>query len=198
MKKLIFSLIVLTLSLNTFANEVATGFIKVSPGKVTGFPTAEKARVDASFAIIESVLNSEEFKNKVLNYKAGPDGFGYTSNRKMNNTQVYEFLMSGNELLGGSGTLGEMNFDLKRYWSSWFTRKVIGYTNPGKSNIIYGNGRKYSGMDAIDIASNVTHEWIHLMGFYHDSAADHDSVPYAVGYIVEDLARKFVKQGFLD
>ncbi len=179
------------------AAEVSTGFIKVTPGKVSGFSAKENANIKIAFEVIEAVVNSEEFKHEVLNYKAGPDGFGYTSNRSMNNTAVYEFLMNGQEVMAAN-TSGEMNFDLKRYKSSWFYRSVIGYVNIGKSNTIYANVRKYKNFDAISMASNITHEWIHLMGFYHDSAADHNSVPYAVGYMVEKLARKFVKQGFLD
>lgn len=180
------------------AVEVSTGFIKVVPGKITGFSAKENTNIKTAFEIMEAVVNSEEFKHEVLNYKAGPEGFGYTSNRSMSNSMVYEYLMNGQEVLGGSNTTGEMNFDLKRYKSSWFYRSVIGYTNIGKSNTIYANERKYKNFDATDMASNITHEWIHLMGFYHDSAADHDSVPYAVGYMVARLAGKFVKQGFLD
>ena len=178
--------------------EVTTGFIKVAPGSISGFTNKENINIKKAFEIIEVVINSNEFKNKVINYKAAPSEFGFTSNREMNNTQVYEFLMNGQEVLGGDNTLGEMNFDMKRYWSSWFTRKVIGYTNIGKSNTIFGNGRKYQNFDSVDMASNITHEWIHLMGFYHDSAADHNSVPYAVGYIIRDLSAQYLKQGFLD
>ena len=41
------------------------------------------------------------------------------------------------------------------------------------------------------VAGNLTHEWLHKMGFTHDSAATSTrpySVPYAVGYIVRQLA----------
>lgn len=198
MKNIFIALFFIFFYASAKASPVTTGFVKVVPGNISGFSANENANIKKSFEVIEAVINSEEFKNKVLNYKAGPDGFGYTSNRAMSNSKVYEFLMSGQEVLGGENTLGEMNFDMKRYWSSWFTRKVIGYTSIGKSNTIYANERRYKSFDSVDMASNITHEWIHLMGFYHDNAADHDSVPYAVGYMVEDLARKYLKQGFLD
>jgi hypothetical protein len=142
------------------------------------------------------VINSEEFKAKVINY-IGLDGKrAYSSNNGLTNEQIYSKLMEGNELLGGQSTLGEMNFDLERY-SKWWS-KVIGYTSPGVDNWIEVNGKFYANYQPDSIAGNLTHEWIHLNGFYHDSARDHDSVPYAVGYIMEALATKYLKQGFLE
>jgi hypothetical protein len=41
------------------------------------------------------------------------------------------------------------------------------------------------------VAGNLTHEWLHKLGFDHDVAstpARPYSVPYAVGYILRDLA----------
>lgn len=80
-----------------------------------------------------------------------------------------------------------------KFWS-----KVIGYTNPGKTNTMYVNGKFYKKFTAAEIARNVTHEWLHLCGFYHGSAADHDSVPYAVSYMMKDLIQKLERQSHLD
>lgn len=181
-----------------FADLVPTGFLKVVGGNLTGFPknSKEKVKVLDSYSIIEAVMNSNEFKEKVINFKSSTGTRSYTSNRGMSNEQVYEFLMQGKELVGGETTLGEMNFDVRRYYRGW--SKVIGYTNPGKTNTININGRFYSRYTLTQITSNMVHEWIHLKGFFHDSAKDHDSVPYAVGYIAEELAEKYLAQGFLD
>jgi hypothetical protein len=181
-----------------FAEKVPTGFLKVVGGNLTGFPknSKEKEKVLDSYSIIETVVNSNEFKERVINFKSSTGSRSYTSNRGMSNEQVYEFLMQGKELVGGENTLGEMNFDVRRYYRGW--SKVIGYTNPGKNNTININGRFYSRYTLTQITSNMVHEWIHLKGFLHDSARDHDSVPYAVGYIAEELAEKFVSQGYLD
>jgi hypothetical protein len=181
-----------------FADQVATQYIKVVGGKMTGFTktSKEKAKTLASYAIIEAVMNSETFKERVINFKNSQGQRSYTSNKGMTNEQIYEFLMSGKELIRGETTLGEMNFDVNRY-SRWWS-KVIGYTNPGKSNTIHVNGKFYSKYTLTQIASNITHEWIHLNGFYHDSARDHDSVPYAIGYIMESLAEQYVRDGYID
>ncbi len=179
------------------ADSVMTQHLKVVPGQIYGFKNypKEKARLLSAFDIIEAVINSESFKEQVINF-AGSTGNGYSSNRSLTNAQVYEFLMQGKELLNGANTLGEMNFNVERYYRRW--SKVIGYTSPGKHDWIAVNGKFYAGYDVAQMASNITHEWIHLNGFYHDSARDHDSVPYAVGYIMEDLAKKFMKNGYLD
>jgi len=181
-------------------SEVLNGnFLKVVPGQLKGFDSfpSEKERLQKAFLVIEAVVNSTEFKNRVIAFKgSGPKG-GYTSNQNLSNEQIYDFLMQGKELLDGETTLGEMNLDISRY-SPWYSSKVIGRTSPGKSKWIEVNGQHYRSMDVANMAANVTHEWIHLNGFLHDSAADHDSVPYTVGYIVGDLAKKFLAQGYLD
>jgi len=43
------------------------------------------------------------------------------------------------------------------------------------------------------VAGNLAHEWTHKIGFDHKSAAEHDSAPYAIGYIVDELAAKVLK-----
>jgi hypothetical protein len=181
-----------------FAEQVPTGFLKVVGGNLSGFPKSgvERQKVLDSFSIIEAVINSNEFKERVINFKSSDGKRSYSSNRGMSNEQVYEYLMRGQELVGGENNLGEMNFDVRRYYRGW--SKVIGYTSPGKSNTISVNGRFYSRYSITQISSNLVHEWIHLNGFLHDSAKDHDSVPYAIGYIAEELAEKYLSQGHLD
>lgn len=181
-------------------SEVVNGnFLKVVPGQIKGFDNypSEKERMQKAFHVIEAVINSVEFKNRVIAFKGSGAKGGYTSNQNLTNEQIYDFLMQGKELLDGETTLGEMNLDISRY-SPWYSSAVIGRTSPGKSKWIEVNGQHYRNMDVAGMASNLTHEWIHLNGFLHDSAADHDSVPYSVGYIVNDLAKKFLAQGYLD
>ena len=181
-----------------FADTVPTQFLQVLPGQIKGFTSyqSELAKMKQAFSDIETVVNSNEFKEKVINY-LGKDGKrSYLRNNGLTNEQVYEAIMAGKELIGGEQTPGEMNFDVTRYMKFW--SKVIGYTEPGKSNTMYVHGKFYKKFSPAEISGNITHEWLHLCGFYHGSAADHDSVPYAVGYIMRDLAKKLQKQGFLD
>lgn len=181
------------------SEERPSEFLKVVPGKILGFTKVpkEKERLLKSFEVIEAVMNSKEFKNKVIGFQGtGPTG-GFTLPKELTNEEVYAFLMQGRELIDGDTTLGEMNLDVSRY-KPWYKSAVIGRTYPGKSKKIEVNGQHYSKLDVANMASNITHEWIHLNGFSHSSASDHDSVPYAVGYIVRDLAQKYLDQGYLD
>lgn len=181
-----------------YADAVATQRIRVVGGKMTGFAknSREKQKILDSYAIIEAVFNSETFKERVINFKSSDGKRAYTSNRGMTNEQIYEFLMRAQELVGAPNSEFEMDFDVRRYSRFW--SKVIGYTNPGKNNLINVNSRFYSKFELHQVSSNIAHEWIHLMGFFHDSARDRDSVPYAVGYIVSDLAAQFIRDGYID
>jgi hypothetical protein len=175
---------------------VATGTLKVVPGRITNFRNQEELRrLNAAFEAIETVINSETFKQKVVNFVGSDGKRQYMASNNLTNEQVYEFLMQGRELINGARTLGEMNFDVNRYHRAW--SRVIGYTNPGRSNLISVNGRFYSWYGVAEMAGNITHEWIHLKGFYHASARDHDSVPYAVGYIMEDLVKQYLRDGHI-
>lgn len=181
-------------------NEYVSNYLKVTPGEISGFQKYpdQKRKILESFAIIEAVINSAEFKNRVISFKGkGPLG-GYTSNKKMTNEQIYEFLMQGRELIDGDKTPSEMNMDVKRWISNNPWSKVIARTFPGKSKWIEVNGKKYSWMNVASIAANLTHEWIHLMGFLHDGASDADSVPYKVGDIMGELSEKYLAQGYLN
>jgi hypothetical protein len=80
-----------------------------------------------------------------------------------------------------------MNFFLNLYNKPW--SKVIGYTN-GTINVININWKFFKGNTVADVAANLAHEWTHKIGFDHKSAKEHDSAPYAIGYIVGDLIRK--------
>jgi hypothetical protein len=44
-----------------------------------------------------------------------------------------------------------------------------------------------------EVAGNLAHEWTHKLGFGHESAAEHDSVPYGIGYIVREMGEKLSK-----
>jgi hypothetical protein len=147
------------------------------------YPEQEKNIHDALIAM-EEVINSEEFRERVLNYR---DGKGFTTT-KLTPAEVYATIMKGKEKLEGEMTEGEINFDVKR-WRFFYRYSVVAESDPGKTNTIRTSEWFYSRYDAAEIAGNLTHEWIHLLGFTHANANDHDSVPYAVGYIMRELAK---------
>lgn len=211
MKKWIFSLALL-ISLPAFAHEihdlsaptkklacspgdtidpdtVTSGQLSVKPMQITGFTGTSLDKLNKAFQVLEQVVNSNEFKDRVLNFKNGNCERQYASNKGLTNEQIYQIFMEGKETLQ-QNTPGEMNYFLKLYNRPW--SRVIGYTS-GNTNLININWKFFKKYEPAEVAGNLAHEWIHKIGFDHKSAKEHDSAPYAIGYIVEELASKVLK-----
>lgn len=156
------------------------------------FDDKDQAKVLKAKEILEVIMNSEEFKNRVLNFTYNGKK-EFHQNNGLTNEEIYNHLMTGEELLMPNST-GVMNFDLTLYTSKNPWSKVKGYTNPDSMRI-YINRKffKLSSWTPVDTAGNMAHEWVHKMGFGHDYRDNNDrpySVPYAIGYIVGEMARE--------
>ena len=148
--------------------------------QIDGFDADSQAKMDKAFEVLEEVVNSEEFKSRVLNFKNVQGLREFASNKGLTNEQIYAIFMEGRETLQPN-TPNEMNFYLSLYYKSW--SKVIGYTSPD-INTININWKFFRNYLPNEVAGNLAHEWTHKIGFDHKSAAEHDSAPYAIGYIV--------------
>jgi hypothetical protein len=168
---------------------VTTGHLSVKGMQITGFSGEGLTKIQTAFQVLELVVNSEEFKDRVINFKNDKCERQFASNKGLTNEQVYQIFMEGKETLQ-QNTPGEMNFYLKLY-NAWWS-KVIGYTS-GDTNLININYKFFKKFQPSDVAGNLAHEWTHKIGFDHKSAAEHDSAPYAIGYIVDELAAKVLK-----
>ncbi len=167
---------------------VETFFIKVKLMMIQGLNVTGQDKLSQSLAFLEMALNSEEFKARVLNFKNQKGEKKYSSNNGLTNEQIYQLLMDGREILQPN-TPGEMNLYIKLYNNP--LSKVIGYTT-SETNVINVNYKFFKNYSPQEVAANLTHEWIHKLGFDHQSAKEHDSVPYALGYIVKDLVKKML------
>ncbi len=167
---------------------IETKYLKVVPMSVVGFNKESSLKLHQAFNLLERVVNSQEFKERVINFKNTKGERMFASNNGLTNEQIYEKFMDGREILRPQ-TPGEMNFDLKMYNRFW--SKVIGYTSP-TTNVIHLNWKYFKNFGAHEVASNLAHEWTHKIGFDHRSAAEHDSAPYAIGYIVEEMAARLM------
>lgn len=165
---------------------VSYGYLVPRPMQIEGFSGESMDKLHKAFEVLETVVNSETFKEQVLNFKNKKGERKFASNNGFSNEQIFAMFMDGRELLQPN-TPNEMNFFLKLYNRSW--SKVIGWTN-GKINTININWKFFKTFSPDDVAGNLAHEWTHKIGFDHTSAAEHDSVPYAIGYIVRDLSIK--------
>ncbi len=172
-------------------DSVRTGHLTVVPMSVVGFDGDKGDKINAAMRILEEVVNSEEFKSRVINFVNTNGDREFASNKKLTNEEIYAQFMEGRETLQPN-TPNEMNYFLKLYNKPW--SRVIGYTD-ASINVININLKYFKTNTASDVAANLAHEWTHKIGFTHKSAAEHDSAPYAIGYIVGDIARARLSAG---
>lgn len=156
------------------------------------FP-AQLQRIEESLMVMEEVMNSDEFRLRVTSYK-GKSGNGYSST-KLTPEEVYQSIMKGRELSTVNDEDGEMNFSLKRWaFARIYKKSVVAESEARKNTEIRVSNWFYSWYNSSEIAGNITHEWIHLIGLSHENSTDVDSVPYAVGDIMRELAEKRMRQ----
>lgn len=150
------------------------------------FNAEQEDKVLAAADMIRKIVASEEFKNRILNYSYnGKKGFAYTD---MTNAQVYKALIEGSEKLN-PGTDNTMNLDLEVYTAQTI---VVGYTMPSIMKV-FMNSKYLNQNNPAEVTTNMMHEWLHKLGFKHPAektATRKYSVPYAIGYLVRELARK--------
>lgn len=184
MKKWIFSF-----ALSLFSLQAGAQYLHVKGMQVDGFDPESHAKMDLAFEVLEKVVNSVEFKERIINFKNTKGERAFASNNGLSNEKIYATFMEGRETLQPN-TPGEMNFYLRLYYKRW--SKVIGYTTPDV-NLININWKFFRHYKANEVAGNLAHEWTHKMGFDHKSAAEHDSAPYAIGYMVEEMGAKYLQ-----
>lgn len=144
----------------------------------------EKIRVAEE--LIKRVVATDEFRNRVI-------GFTYNSKRAfvdnggLTNEEIYQKILEGAETLNKIKD-NEMDIQIEMYYENTST---VGYTYANTSKI-YANTKFYNSYNSATITGNMTHEWLHKLGFTHAtyySASRDASVPYAIGYIMRDIAK---------
>ena len=154
----------------------------------SNFDRDQEDKVHKASEIIKKVIQSSEFRQKVLNYTyEGKRAF--VDNKGLTNEQIYQKLLDASEDLN-PGVDHKMDIELELY-SSW--SNTVGYTYPNVLKI-WMNTKYFSVYTTSEVAGNIFHEWIHKLGFDHDvnysERRDH-SVPYAVGYLIRDLGKQY-------
>jgi hypothetical protein len=152
------------------------------------FEPEDEDKVQKAFEIIKKVVASKEFRDRVLNFTyLGKKQF--IDNDGKTNAQIYQMLLDGKEDLTPEGD-NQMDLELQLYYS-W--RSTVGYTTPGELRI-YMNTKFFDPYTPSEVAGNVFHEWTHKLGFDHASSysvARDNSVPYAIGYMIEELGKQY-------
>lgn len=152
------------------------------------FEREDEEKVHKAIEIIKSVVASKEFRDRVLNYTyEGQHQF--VDNKGLSNGEIYQILLDGKEDLMPEVD-NQMDLELELYYS-W--RSTVGYTYPDVLRI-YMNTKFFDPYTPAEVAGNVFHEWTHKLGFDHDqsySVSRDSSVPYALGYLMEELGKKY-------
>lgn len=129
--------------------------------------------------MLEQAINSVEFYRRVMTFQ-------FTST-PLSNKEIYSLIMSGSEVLDP-----EVDHEADIYVHAYYKwGKVVGYTYPDIKET-YVNTKFFNTYNFAGIAGNMAHEWFHKIGFDHVNQYDHKSVPYACGYILEELVERIM------
>lgn len=155
---------------------------------LNNFGPQDEVKVNKALEIIKAVVATKEFRNRVI-------GFTYLGKKQFldnvgkTNLQIYQSLLTGAETLDAAID-HEMDLDLELYYSF---RNTVGYTFADVLHI-WMNTKYFYVYTPAQVAGNIFHEWTHKLGYDHDanySVARDSSVPYALGYLMEELGKKY-------
>ena len=151
---------------------------------LNGFDSAQAEKAKEAIGKLLIVVNSEEFKQKILNFEF--EGIKqFKDNSGLTNAEIYDTLMNGAEKL-----LPEEDHEMDLSLNVYFTEEnVVGYTYPNSLDI-FMNERYLDKYTVSGVAKNIIHEWTHKLGFHHDFDPTYGreySVPYGIGYLVRDM-----------
>jgi hypothetical protein len=190
MAKLLFSLgLFFTLSLPALA-QVPNGalYFGFNVRTVNG-TTTQKAKISSAIAKIKKVIASEEFRTRVINHTYNGSKT-FVDNGGLTNLQIYNKIVGGAEILYPIiNNMMDMEIE---FYTNAFT-STVGYTYPNSTRI-WMNTKFFNNYTSSEVTGNMFHEWLHKLGFKHTSyytTARRYSVPYAVGYLMAELAAKY-------
>lgn len=156
--------------------------------KFVNFEVEQEEKVNKAIEIIKKVIASDEFRTKVINFTYNGKR-QFLDNKGLTNDQIYLKLIQGAESLVPEED-NEMDLELELYYSS---KNTVGYTYPNSMRV-WMNTKYFTPYTPTQVAGNVFHEWTHKLGFDHASSysvARDSSVPYAIGYLIRDLGKKY-------
>lgn len=153
------------------------------------FNATQEEKVLKAIEIIKKVVRSSEFREKVIQFTyKGQRRF--VNNNGFSNDEIYQILLEGSEELS-PGIDYEMDLELELYYSR---RSTVGYTYPDELKV-WMNTKYFNVYNPAQVAGNIFHEWTHKLGFEHSyrySKMREASVPYALGYLIEELGKKYL------
>ena len=174
----------LVFSLSTFAQVPTLALTFDTNVRVVNASSTQLAKIPAAEEHIKRVVATQAFKDAVINHTYGGvkkfvDNGGYS------NTQIYNMILDGAEELTPTKN-NTMDLEVELYYENTST---VGYTYPNTRRI-WVNTKFFNYYSPEEVAGNLMHEWLHKVGFehaYNYSTSRDYSVPYAIGYMMEEL-----------
>ncbi len=150
------------------------------------FTPVQEEKVRQAVDILKKVIATKEFKERLINFTyKGKKQFVDSAGRT--NEEIYQMILDGAERIGDTSKNNTMDVELELYHQA---TKTIGYTYPNTVRI-WMNKKYFNRYTPLKVADNLMHEWMHKLGFSHETSWSRDrdySVPYAIGYLIEELA----------
>jgi hypothetical protein len=149
----------------------------------------KEKKIDHSIDILREIFASAEFKRRILSHRFR-GRYRFSMNKGLTNHQIYRKLLKGIERLHPYDN-NAMDVEVELYTN--LHSQVVGFTNP-RTRRIWMNTKYFNRNTPAQVASHLTHEWLHKLGFDHERGRCQNrkySVPYAIGYIVRDMARRY-------
>lgn len=149
--------------------------------QLVNFNSAQAQKVQEAADLVKRVIATREFREAVLNHTFNGQK-AFANNNGLTNLQIYDRILIGAEKLNLTKN-NSMDVELELYYQDTST---IGYTYPSSTRI-WMNTKYFNNYTPNQVAANLMHEWLHKLGFGHDSSATAQrpySVPYAIGYLI--------------
>jgi hypothetical protein len=154
------------------------------------FSKEQEEKILKAADLIKKVISSEEFRDAVLNHEfQGKRTFSDSEN--LTNEEIYQKIIAGSEELN-PGNNNAMDLNLVLYTDK---SNVVGYTYP-RSKQVWMNSKYLNKNTPAKVTANMMHEWLHKLGFKHAVERTPErafSVPYAIGYMIAEMAMKHEK-----
>ncbi len=144
------------------------------------FYKEEKVYTTKVLNLMKGAINSHAFSNRVLNYE-GKSGNQFNG---ISGLDVLDTIRNAEEIKAVPGT--KRVIDLKLRLVNGYSKLSHGEFDHYSGKIITYRGN-FKKMSAAGLAGHFAHEWCHSLGYEHPNNSM-DSVPFAIGHLVEKLA----------
>lgn len=153
------------------------------------FTAEQEAKYNKAIEIVKLVVATEAFRDQVLNFTYGGQQ-AFIDNKGRTNAQIYQTILDAAESLQPAKN-NTIDLEVEMYYAA---TSVVGYTNGGTKRI-WVNTKFFNSFQENSVAGNLFHEWLHKLGYTHSSSSTPTrpySVPYAIGYIMGNIGKKFL------